>query len=283
MAGLVKISVADSLPKRNLDLSGEKLREVAEALIKACEEVGGVERFAAAVQLKSQAIQECLKGGAAERLERSRFEEIVPLMSTVRTRIGKTIDQLGWPHVRAAIVELLADAQVPGTGDARIATFIKRFPEGKESRFVKDLAAEILHNVYPEHYPLMMRWVWDTKVNTGVLREIWHGDNVDHMVIDVPDDHAMFLTLREELCQFLSDNGIFRDVLWYVDLLCAQIYGDYINAQGGAYLKADFAADVNQLEQPRRILGLDRVDKLGGERTVIDGTARAVDPVRRVN
>ncbi len=49
--------------------------------------------------------------------------------------------------------------------------------------------------------------------------------------------------LREELSQFLSDNGIFRDMLWYVDLLQAQIYGDYINAQGGAYLKTDFSAE----------------------------------------
>ena len=130
----------------------------------------------------------------------------------------------------------------------------------------------------------MTRWVWDAKVNTGVLREIWHGDNVDHMVIDVPDDQETFLTLREELCQFLSDNGIFRDVLWYVDLLSAQIYGDYINAQGGAYLKTDFSGAVNLLEQPRRILGLDRVGIiLDGGRTAIDGTAQAVDAIRRVN
>ena len=53
-------------------------------------------------------------------------------------------------------------------------------------------------------------------------------------MIDVPDSYETFLVLREELSQFLADNGIFRDMLWHVDLLCAQIYGDYINAQGGA-------------------------------------------------
>ena len=48
-------------------------------------------------------------------------------------------------------------------------------------------------------------------------------------------------------------------MLWYVDLLQAQIYGDYINAQGGAYLKTDFSAESDPLEHTRRILGLDRI------------------------
>ncbi len=124
-------------------------------------------------------------------------------------------------------------------------------------RFVRDLAAELLHNCYPEHYPLMQRWVWDNRANTGVLREIWHGDNVDHMLIDVPDGYETFLILREELSQFLSDNGVFRDMLWYVDLLTAQVYADYINEQGGAFLRTDFASEGDPLEHTRRILGLD--------------------------
>ena len=59
----------------------------------------------------------------------------------------------------------------------------------RRHRFVRDFATEILHNVYPEHYPMMNRWVWDAKANTGVLREIWHGENVDHILIDIPDSH----------------------------------------------------------------------------------------------
>ena len=35
--------------------------------------------------------------------------------------------------------------------------------EGRQHRFLRDLAAEILHNTLPEHYPLMTRWVWDAK------------------------------------------------------------------------------------------------------------------------
>ena len=105
----------------------------------------------------------------------------------------------------------------------------------------------------------MTRWIWDAKANTGVLREIWHdpiaGDEIDHVKIAVSDSHETFLVLREELSQFLSDNGIFTDMLWYNDVLSAQIYSIYINAQGGAYLKGDFQAIGDPLEHTRRILG----------------------------
>ena len=50
---------------------------------------------------------------------------------------------------------------------------------------------------------------------------------------------------------------MFRDVPWYVDLLKAHVYAGYINAQGGAFLKAEFSSEGDPLEHTRRILGLD--------------------------
>jgi len=283
VAGSAETSSDQLQPRCSLELSGAKLRAAVEALIKASDTVGGVERFASFIRTKSEVFQERLGNDAVERLERNRFEEIVPLMATVRCRLGKPLDNMGWPALRSAMVALLDGAKVPGTGDTRIAAFCRCFPEGRDGRFARDLASEILHNVYPEHYPLMMRWVWDVRVNTGVLREIWHGENVDHLVIDVPDDLETFILLREELSQFLSSNGIFRDVLWYVDLLSAQIYGDYINSQGGAYLKADFGETAAPLEQSWRILGLDRIGKSSGSSAVIDGSTLASKLIGRVN
>jgi hypothetical protein len=150
----------------------------------------------------------------------------------------------------------------------------------RECRFVRDLAAEILHNVLPEQYPLMHRWVWDSRANTGVLREIWHGDDVDAMIIDVPDSYETFLVLREELSQFLADNGVFRDMLWYVDLLQAQVYAGYINAQGGAYLRTDFACEGDPLEQTRRLLGIDGVGLKSSRSlvTTLEGAATSSEP-----
>ena len=125
----------------------------------------------------------------------------------------------------------------------------------------------------------MCRWVWDKKANTGVIREIWFDDDIDNITLNVPDGYATYLVLREELSQFLSDNGVFRDVLWYVDLLCAKLYGDYIAAQGGIYLRADFSAPGDPMEHTRRLLGLDGV-RAGSGRTrlkAIDGEAFVIE------
>lgn len=270
-------------PRPVLHLSGPKLRAAFERLIAASERLGGVERFTEAVKLKSVVFQERLADGRAVSLSRASFEEIVPLMATVRRRVAPLVEGLAWETTHAAIVALLDRAHDTTAVDQRIAAFESQLrphfssrARGEEkkanTRFLRDLGAELLHNTLPEHYPLMQRWVWDTKANSGVVREIWHdpaggGDDTDHIVIDVADGYETHLMLREELSQFLADNGIFRDMLWHVDLICAQIYGDYINAQGGAWLKTDFGSESDPLEHTRRILGLDRV---GRKREIVD-------------
>lgn len=264
-----------------LELSGPKLRSSFETLVNASEAIGGIEQFVEATKLKSVVFQELLGEGKAAEAGRAEFEQLTLLMPTVRRRLRRVIDDEGWPKLRSEIAALIDGATETTTADKRIAAFVKAFPDTRENRFVRDLAAEILHNVLPEHYPLMQRWVWDTKTNTGVIREIWHGENVDHMVIDIADGYETFLVLREELSQFLSDNGVFRDMLWHIDLLCAQIYGDYINAQGGAWLKTEFGSDSDPLEHTRRIVGLDRIGgKRAGKRGSIDGTAEIVPPTK---
>lgn len=281
-----------------LHLSGTKLRIALERLVNAAESLGGVERFGEAVRLKSTVFQDRLADGRAATLSRAAFDEIVPLMSTVRRRIVPLLQATPWPDVGAAIAALLDRAHDTTIADSRISAFeaslraklssplagevVRRAGGGEaHNRFLRDLAAELLHNTLPEHYPLMHRWIWDTKANSGVVRQIWYdpaggGDDVDHIVIDLPDGYDTHLVLREELSQFLSQNGVFRDMLWHVDLLCAQIYGDYISAQGGAYLKADFVSEGDPLEHTRRILGLDRVSRrrretVSGEWSVVSG------------
>ena len=299
-----------TLSRSTLHLSGPKLRTALERLIGASEQLGGIEAFANAVRLKSIVFQDRLGDGKAAKLTRAEFDEIVPLMPTVRRRIGALIAGRAWDDVRAAIVALLDRAHDTTIADQRIAAFESalRAHEGLRGpqtrapgaepldptferasqrsrdanlRCLRDLAAEIQHNTLPEHYPLMQRWVWDAKANSGVIREIWHdpsgaGEDTDRIVIDVPDTYETFLVLREELSQFLGDNGVFRDMLWHVDLVCAQVYGDYINAQGGAWLKTEFGSETDPLEHTRRIMGLDRVSRqtretVSGEWPVVSG------------
>ena len=68
-------------------------------------------------------------------------------------------------------------------------------------------------------------------------------------------------------------------MLWYVDLLCAKVYGDYIAAQGGLYLRADFSAPGDPMEHTRRLLGLDGVKARSGRTRLkaINGEAFVID------
>ncbi len=211
-----------------------------------------------------------------DNLDLEAFKGLCTFMATVRRRIGNWLNEDAFADMRDGITELFAD---DSNVDARVNAFCARFPDDKGHRWVKDLAAELLHNTDPERIPLMQRWVWDAKANTGVIREIWHGDNVDHMTIPVGDGYGTFLMLREELSQFLSDEGFFRDILQYVDILCAQVYAQYICEQGGSYLRADFSAPEDPMQHTRRLLGLDGVRPGSGKTRLksIDGEAFVID------
>jgi len=263
-----------------LDLHGPAIRAGFQAMVNGSEELGGIERYVDAVSLKSAVFQQALVENDVAELDLETFKGLCTFMSTVRRRIGAWLNEDAFVEMRAGIVELFDDAEHI---ENRINRFCDRFPNDKKPRWVKDLAAELLHNADPERVPLMNRWVWDAKSNTGVIREIWYGENVDHITIPVADGYGTYVMLREELSQFLSENGIFRDVLFYVDVLCAQIYAQYICEQGGSYLRADFTAPEDPMQHTRRLLGLDgvqpgdgrtRLKAINGEAFVLDDSAK---------
>ncbi len=266
--------VGAEIARPHLDLSGEALREAFAGMVKGAEEQGGIERYVEALKLKAALFADVLKDGA-EAMAPQRFMEMAAFMPTVRRRLAPYLDARGFARIQGALADLMSGMNEASATDARLAAFCARFPEDKEHRFVRDLAAEVLHNLDAERYPLMTRWVWDEKANTGVLREIWFADDIDHLTIRVADDAATFLMLREELAQFLTDNGIFRDVPQYIDMLCAQVYAEYICAQGGTYLRTDFAAPEDPMQHTRRLLGLDGVSPGTGRSRLkaIDGAA----------
>ena len=259
-----------------LDLSGEGLRAILRIMIAGSEDHGGIERYVDAVKLKSAMFQQALAGDAINNLELETFKGLCTFMATVRRRIGNWLNEDAFADLHTGIIDLLAD---DNNVDARINAFNARFPQDKEHRWVRDLATEILHNTDPERFPLMNRWVWDAQSNSGVIREIWHADDVDHIKIPVGDGYGTYLMLREELSQFLSDEGFFRDVLQYVDILSAQIYAQYVCEQGGSYLRTDFSAPEDPMQHTRRLLGLDGVRAGSGKTRLksIDGEAFVLD------
>lgn len=243
-----------------LDLSGPALRAALEKLVAGSEQQGGVERFAEALDLKSRLLRSALSQDALPTLEAETFGRICAFIAPARRRVAPHLDGGAFAALRDAVAELTQDLEETGPTDRRLARFCACFPEDRKHRWVRDLAAEILHFLDPERYPLMCRWVWDAGSNTGALREIWYGERVDEMRIEAADDYATFLSLRQELSQFLNDNGVFRDTLYYIDLLLAQVYADYICERGGTYLRADFTAPEDPMQFVRRLLGLDGVD-----------------------
>jgi len=281
MASASALSKTGSRARLVLELSGPKLALAFETLVAGADEHGGVERYVAAVQLRSKLFRDALGGAENGNVGFSAVKTLCAHMATVRRRIAAYLEPSRFDFLREAIDRLLDGREDTSSTDSRIADFCGRFPDDREHRWTRDLAAEILHSVDPERYPLMTRWVWDARANTGVLREIWHGLEVDGIAIDVPDGYETFVVLREELSQFVTANGVFRDVLEYVDVLTAQVYANYIREQGGSYLRADFATPEDPMLHTRRMLGLDGVAAGGRTRLkTVDGQAVVVEDAR---
>jgi hypothetical protein len=267
-------------PPVRLDLSGDRLASSLARLVAGADPHGGLEQYVAALKLKGTAFREALLAAPdpLATLETAAFGVLCPLMPTVRRRIGRWLERPAYDALRGELAELLDAIDEPASTDERLARFGTGLGADRHQRWVRDLAAEVLHNVDPERYPLMTRWIWDAAANTGVLREIWFADDASPQRIAVADDYATFLALREELSGYLARQGFFRDMLHYVDLLCAQVYAEYICDQGGSYLRTDFSAEPDPLEFTRRLLGLDGVRAGSGRARLntIEGRAAAV-------
>ena len=272
--------VPAAAPSVRLDLSGERLGSSLARLVAGAEPHGGLERYVEALKLKGAAFRDALQSSQDRlaTLEPAVFGQICPFMPTVRRRIGRWLERPAYDALRDELATLLASIDDTGSTDVRLANFGAGLGEDHGQRWVRDLAAEVLHNVDPERYPLMTRWIWDAGANTGVLREIWFADGAMPAKIAVADGYATFLALREELSGYLARQGFFRDMLHYVDLLCAQVYAEYICDQGGSYLRTDFSAEPDPLEYTRRLLGLDGVGAGSGRTRLntIEGRAAAV-------
>ncbi|MDP2780261.1 hypothetical protein [Devosia sp.] len=271
-------------PDLILDLSGPRLRKALENLIESAEPTGGVERYVGALALKASLFEEILGKGRVGDMEEAEFLDLASFITPVRRRIGPWLAANRFETLRQRIAALLDGWSDLTTTGARLAAFTGAFPEDREHRWVRDLGAEILHFIAPDRYPLMTRWVWDRGVGTGVLREIWFADDVDTARIDAADDYATFATLSGELEDFLKDNGFFRDLPFYSDLLMAHVYAGYINDRGGQYLRSDFTTSGDPMAHTRRMLGLDAVNTETGRTRLklIDGTAHVLGEPRQV-
>lgn len=189
--------VPGSTPDRpHLELSGPLLNSAFEVLLAGADKQGGIETWIDALKLKSQMFQQAFPKEDGKDLSLDTLKGLCAFMASVRRRVASWLQQPDFDHMAKAIARLLVNRDDTGTTDLRVQSFCRQFPQDKKHRWVRDLAAELLHGVDPARYPLMNRWVWDSKANTGVIREIWYGDDVDSITRPVPDGYGTYLMLR---------------------------------------------------------------------------------------
>ncbi|OIO55209.1 MAG: hypothetical protein COX57_10825 [Alphaproteobacteria bacterium CG_4_10_14_0_2_um_filter_63_37] len=232
----------------------------------AAETQGGLEFFVAGLKAKQQLFVNVLADEALPQLDPENLALIVESVFPARRRLWCYLENLGWPRVRELIGELFAEGKPV---EERITTFVAAFPSDKRARGARDLAAELLHFRQPERYPLMARWVWDAKVNTGALRELTaEGPRGEPMAVG--DDLPVFQETFERLQRFLGEQGVLKDLTLTADLLIAHVYADYLRSLAEGYLKSDFGGKHDPMEHTKKLLGIDESRRQDKSRLVRD-------------
>ncbi len=265
-----------------LHLDGQRLRMAFNSMVESADKLGGIEIIVDGLAGKSILFQRTF-GGSAEYLQESEFFDTCAFMPTVRRRMKGVLKNQEFDALRQSVGTLLADATVENV-DQRMAKFESELQSSPKDRWIRDLAAEILHYRDPDTFPLMTRWIWDYGSNSGVLREIWYS-NSDTDFLNIPHGVRMHLELRRELSGFLDGLGVFNNINFMIDVLFAWIYSQYIGNQGGSFLRTEFSFTGTPFGYVFRMLGLDAAisssgkSKLllaNGKRYSLSGTIDAV-------
>ena len=104
-------------PERvRLELSGPALASALANVATGAEELGGIERYAEALDLKSQMFKDVLGGGKVRNLDLEQLMGLCVFMSTVRRRIAPYLDPDGFRKLKAALYDLvILDVGLPDT------------------------------------------------------------------------------------------------------------------------------------------------------------------------
>jgi hypothetical protein len=235
------------------------LRHLAE------QDAGGLEAYMASLQAKQQLFASLLGPGEIDTLSLEKLEALLETVFTARRRVYPTLEAMG----NAAAVQSAKDL-LYGEGELqeRMQAFVDALPiapgDDKESqksavktrRAAFDFAAEMLHFNDPVRYPLMTRWVWDQNTVSGALREFIRGN--DHMAeIPLGNSPEMFEGTRQWLAGQVGEQGIYKDVPLWIDLVLAEAYAAYFRSMAEGVLSADFGRSGGPEEHVKKFLGID--------------------------
>jgi hypothetical protein len=255
----------------SLPLDVRQFQQKFSVLQKNAEEDAGIEVFLASLQAKHHLFSNLL---AEDKLADLTMEGVEALLETVfsaRRRVYPAFEQLGVDAVvsqvrhllygKAALVERLEQFSEVVVGDEN-ADKETRKAVAKNKRAAFDFGAELLHFNNPIKYPLMTRWVWDQNTVSGALREFIRGNDA---LPDVPlgNSPEMFEGARTWLATQLAEQGLYKDVHFWVDLVQAQAYAEYFRSMAEGMLSADFGRASGPGDHIKKFLGIDSPAKVG--------------------
>jgi hypothetical protein len=264
----IKASDLYSITPSELDVefSPNFFSQKLQQILSDAAELGGIESFVESLQKKSELFQNLFAESDANALDEQAIETLLDCVFTARRKLPQGMAIIGHARLSQAIVDLVASADAL---PERIQNFVDVFPEEnkKVRKAAWDFAAEILHFSNPEQYPLMSRWVWDAKAQSGALREfIRANDTLPNIAIENTAED--FEAGRVWLSEQLNEAGFYRDVHFVVDLVMAQAYTDYVLAMsnGMGMMGSEFGAKMEPIEFVLKLLGIDATRKDGKSR-----------------
>jgi hypothetical protein len=234
-------------------------------LQKSAEPDGGIDGLLEALGAKHRRFAEALQAGTSRSLSLERIAELLETVFTARRRIFPALDAMGEDGAAAAVHELIAGK---GAVAERMGAFAAALPvmagEGREAaraaakvrRAAWDFAAELLHYGDPLCFPLMTRWVWDEATMSGALREFVRGH--EHMArLPLDNRPETYAGARQWFADCIAEQGVYRDIHFWVDMVEAQAYTTYLRSMAEGNLGGDFGRGTRPGEQLKKLLGIE--------------------------
>lgn len=240
---------------------------------------GGIEAYLASLAAKQRTYAGVLEQAADGELTLDDLEALLDSVFTARRRIFPVFEALGAAGVTGLVRQLLSGGAplaqrmqsfidaMPGTADMDSGSIRAA---ARVRRAAWDFAAELVHFSDPVKYPLMSRWVWDQGTQSGALREFIRGNDA---LREIPFDNSpgLFEGGRRWLAERIAEEGIYRDVHFWIDLVLAQAYTTYFRSVTEGSLGADFGRGAPAHEQLKKLLGIDPARSDGRSRVKKNG------------
>ncbi|MDR3391070.1 MAG: hypothetical protein P4L77_04985 [Sulfuriferula sp.] len=259
----------------SIPLDAGQFQQRFSALKHITEEDAGIDSFLASLEAKHRLFANLLNQNAIEQLTMDGVEALLETVFSARRRIYPAFDAMGITTAVNEIRDLLYGKAVLLERLNRFAEVVQviddaadketRKQAAKNRRAAFDFGAEMLHFNDPIKYPLMTRWVWDQNTVSGALREFIRGNDT---LPDVPlgNSPEMYEGARTWLAAQLAEQGLYKDVHYWVDLVQAQAYAEYFRSMAEGMLSADFGRASGPADHIKKFLGIDSPAKEGMSR-----------------